>query len=188
MGLLLVALAHAAAPVTVESAMEQAAALSPAEAAQFGDAAIAEIATGVATVEKLLEAARKQGDAEAVECLTRKHAAMKALHGIAATSRAALAASAHPDGELRKVAVALSRARAFLAEAHACVAEASAEAGEARVSVTGTPADGPALADLADVGPRDELPCIEVVWTDGTASAASGLGGSDGATTKRVCF
>ncbi|MFZ5477216.1 MAG: hypothetical protein ACOZNI_10630 [Myxococcota bacterium] len=178
MGLLFVALAHAA-PVTLEAALEQAATVSPQEADVFAGGAIEEIAGAVRTVQKLLAEARKAGDADAVECLTRKLVPLEALHGVALDARAALARADHADAELRKVAVALSRSRAFLAEAHACVAGAAASPGESRVSLAGEPVEGPVLADVGAAGP-DEVRC-EPLGTSVVVPQASpsGWGGGE---------
>jgi hypothetical protein len=145
----------------IEGTLEQSATTSPKEKVEFARAAVDEIGTSVKTVEKLLEQAEKDEDEEAKECLARKLAAMKSLYEVVKVSnnnmQAALSNSdmTHADLEFRKVAVALSKTREFLAEAHACVGEAGAERGDSAVSIN----EGP--TSLVDPTVVEDPPPIE---------------------------
>jgi hypothetical protein len=122
--------------------LEQSTTTSPKEKVEFADAAVSEIDAAVKTVEKLLDQAQKDKNVEHIECLTRKLTPMRALHEVSQqssnTMRLALAGNdaAHADQEFRKVAVALTKAREFLAEAQACVGDTGAQHGESSATVT----------------------------------------------------
>ena len=141
MGLLLAAPAFAQTP-GITGELEQSSTTSPKEKTQFTDAALAEIEDSVKTVEALLTAAEKERNVEEIECLTRKLTPLRALLEVSRqsgnTMRQALASNdtVHADQEFRKVAVALTKAREFLAEAQACVGDTGVERGDASSTVT----------------------------------------------------
>lgn len=145
--------AHADTP-GIAGTLEQSSATSPKEKVDFAASAVEEIGTSIKTVEKLLAEAEKDKDTEAVECLQRKLTPMKALLEVSKTSSNAmqqfLAASdvVHGDLEYRKVAVALSKTRDFLAEAQACVGETGAQKVDPIVSVEAPEDSGPAIVDV----------------------------------------
>lgn len=125
----------------VSGTLEQSSSTSPKEKVEFAGSAIKEIEGAVGTVQKLLEQAEKDKNTEQIECLQRKLTPLKALLEVSKTSSNALQQSlaandaVHADLEYRKIAVALSKARDFLAEAQACVGESGARRGDAVVSV-----------------------------------------------------
>ena len=141
LGLLLAAPALAQTP-GISGELEQSSTTSPKEKTQFTDAALAEIEDSVKTVEGLLTAAEKEKNVEEIECLTRKLTPMRALLEVSRqsgnTMRQALASNdtVHADQEFRKVAVALTKAREFLAEAQACTGDTGVERGDASSTVT----------------------------------------------------
>ncbi|MES2638241.1 MAG: hypothetical protein V4850_02115 [Myxococcota bacterium] len=141
MGLLLAAPAFAQTP-GITGELEQSSTTSPKEKTQFTDAALAEIEDSVKTVEALLTAAEKEKNVEEIECLTRKLTPLRALLEVsrqsANTMRLSLASNdtVHADQEFRKVAVALTKAREFLAEAQACVGDTGVDRGDASSTVT----------------------------------------------------
>jgi hypothetical protein len=141
MGLLLAAPAFAQTP-GITGELEQSSTTSPKEKTQFTDAALAEIEDSVKTVEALLTAAEKERNVEEIECLTRKLTPLRALLEVSRqsgnTMRQALASNdtVHADQEFRKVAVALTKAREFLAEAQACTGDTGVERGDASSTVT----------------------------------------------------
>lgn len=148
----------------VSGALEQTGAASPAEKEAFANAAVTEINAAVHTVEKLLSDAEREKDknTEAIECLQRKLTPLQALADAAGSSASSLSVaiasgdSVHADQEYRLVAVALSKARDFLAEAHACVGDTGAKEGNTEVSVDdqGTSAEPPLVEDtITDVNP-----------------------------------
>lgn len=154
-------LAEAATP-GVAGQLEQSATTSPKEKVEFARAAIEEIGTSVKTVEKLLEQAQKDKNVEHIECLTRKLTPLRALYEVTrqsnTTMQEALAASdnVHADQEFRKVAVALTKARDFLAEAQACVGDTGVKRGDASVSVNET------MESLVDVSDVEGVEGVEV--------------------------
>lgn len=141
MGLLLAAPAFAQTP-GISGELEQSSTTSPKEKTQFTDAALAEIEGSVKTVEGLLADAEKEKNVEEIECLTRKLTPMRALLEVSRqsgnTMRQALASNdtVHADQEFRKVAVALTKAREFLAEAQACTGDTGVERGDSNSTVT----------------------------------------------------
>lgn len=170
LSLLLTAVAPAlAATPGITGTLEQSSTTSPKEKVEFARSAIEEIAASVRTVEKLLEQAQKEKNVEHIECLTRKLTPMRALYEVTRqssnTMQEALAASdnIHADQEFRKVAVALTKARDFLAEAQACVGDSGVKRGESSISVNETmeslvgmedvetePGDGDGVVDPPD--------------------------------------
>ncbi|MDP2306381.1 MAG: hypothetical protein Q8P18_10185 [Pseudomonadota bacterium] len=136
-----------AAPVLAQTPgisgeLEQSSTTSPKEKSVFTDAALAEIEGSVNTVQALLTAAEKEKNVEEIECLTRKLTPLRALLEVSRqagnTMKLSLAANdtVHADQEFRKVAVALTKAREFLAEAQACTGDAGVERGDASSTVT----------------------------------------------------
>jgi hypothetical protein len=167
LALSLVALLLVAAPARAEdpnvtAALEQSGQASAAEKLAFADAAVLEVKEAVTTAEELLARAEKEKDADAIECVTRKLIPLRALAGVAETSatgvRSALADNdnVHADQEYRKVAVALTKAREFLAEARACLGDLTGKSGNAVVSVDDGGL-GPA-PPLDSEGPIDIVP------------------------------
>lgn len=135
----------------VAGTLEQSSAATPKEKVEFAASAVKEIDAAVATTQKLLDQATKDKNTEQVECLQRKLTPLRALSEVSKASSNTLTQllanndSVHADLEYRKIAVALSKARDFLAEAQACVGETGARRGDAVVSVD-------------DAGVGDELP------------------------------
>lgn len=128
--------------VGVTGGVEQSSTTSPREKVLFADGAVSEIGAAVKTVEGLLADAEKAKNTEQIECLTRKLTPMRALSEVSSlssnTMKQALAANdpVHADQEFRKVAVALTKTREFLAEAQACVGETGVQRGQASATVT----------------------------------------------------
>lgn len=135
----------------VAGTLEQSSSATPKEKAEFATSAVKEIDAAVNTVQKLLDQASKEKNTEEIDCLQRKLTPLRALADVSKASSSALGQllaandAVHADLEYRKVAVALSKARDFLAEAQACVGETGARRGDAVVSVD-------------DAGVGEELP------------------------------
>ena len=152
--------AHADTPGIVGE-LEQSSTTSPKEKVAFSEAAVVEIGGAVKTVEKLLEEAQKEKNVEQVECLTRKltplHALLEVSRQSNTTMQQALSVSdtVHADQEFRKVAVALTKSRDFLAEAQACVGDTGVKRGAAAVTLAegeGVLVDETALDGALDDG------------------------------------
>lgn len=132
-----------AEPEGLAGVLEQSSPASPEEQQAFAAAALAEIQGAVKTVEKLLadQEDQKEKNTEAIECLQRKLTPLKEIQGFSEGSGGALTAAlgerdmVHADLAYRQIAVALSKARDFLAEAKACVGDAGARSGDQAVSV-----------------------------------------------------
>lgn len=147
----------------ISGELEQSATTTPREKAEFADGALAEIEGAVKTVETLLKDAEsaKDKNIERIECLTRKLTPLKALSEVARQSansmKQYLAANdgVHADQEFRKIAVALTKAREFLAEAQACVGDSDTERGESSATVTD---GGDNYVDEDDVPSIPEVP------------------------------
>ena len=141
LGALVTPRAFAATP-GASGAVEQAPTMSPKEKVEFARSALEEMTNSVKTVEKLLEQAQKDKQAEVVDCLTKKLTPMRSLVDITRTSsnsmQAALAAndSVHADGEFRKIAVALSKVREFIQEALTCVGNGAGDKAKSSSTIT----------------------------------------------------
>ncbi len=140
--------------------LEQSATTTPKEKLDFATKSGEEIDSAVKTVEKLLEQAKKENDKEAIECLNRKLTPMRAIRDVATLTsnnmQQFLASNdtVHAEMEFRKIAVAVSKARSFLAEAQQCVAASGGQPGKTASSVTATSDD---LIDVSDVGTDVEI-------------------------------
>jgi hypothetical protein len=145
--------AAAAATPGVTAELEMAGSTSPKEKTEFTRTAVEEMASAVKTVEKLLEQAEKDKNSEHVECLQRKLSPMRALLEVSRASNTVMQQSlaafevARAEQEFRKVAVALTKTRDFLAEAQACVGNTGVNRGDASVAITETTQ---ALVDTPD--------------------------------------
>ncbi len=146
----------------VSGELEQSATTTPREKTEFADGALAEIEAAVKTVEGLLKDAEsaKDKNAEVIECLTRKLTPMRALLEVSRqssnTMKQFLASNdtVHADQEFRKVAVALTKSREFLAEAQACVGDTGVERGDSSATLTD---GGENNVDETDVPPIDDI-------------------------------
>lgn len=157
-----------ASPVFAQEAgisgeLEQSTTASPEEKAEFAASAVAEIAAAAKTVEDLLNAAEnaKDRNEERIECLSRKVEPLRTLAGVSREASnqmmqyLAVNDTVRADWEYRKIAVALTKAREFLAEAQACVGDAGLERGESYATLTD---GGENLVDESDVPPVDAVP------------------------------
>jgi hypothetical protein len=153
----------AAATPGVSAELEMSSTTSPKEKVDFARTAIDEMSASVKTVEKLLEQAEKDKNVEHVDCLQRKLTPMRALLEVSKASNTSmqqsLAASeiARADQEFRKVAVALTKSRDFLAEAQGCVGDSGVKRGDASIAITETTE---ALAQTPDSDIETEGPRI----------------------------
>lgn len=156
-GMLVIPNAMAATPGVVGQ-LEQSDATTSKEKLDFAHSATEEMAAAVKAVEKLLE--QEDKNEEVKDCLKRKLTPMQALLDISnessKTMQAALAASddVHAEQEFRKIAVALSKTREFLAEAQACVGSAGGDKAKTISTITQT------VDDMADASDIDEGPSI----------------------------
>lgn len=108
---------------------------SPQQKAGYAASANQEIREADRTVDRLVQTARKSGDAKAVECLVSRQTAVQALLSVSTASeanlQAALSAGMTQKAELefRKIAVALSKTRMLVAESQRCAATRTNQSG-----------------------------------------------------------
>jgi hypothetical protein len=139
LALLVVGTALAQDPSGVSSEIERTATTSPEEKIAYAEASNEEIAEAEKQIARMLDQARKDGDAEAIECLISRLTSVRALQQVALkaqTSMAdALAAGEEEKAnhEFRKIAVAVSKTRMLLAEAQRCASEQALESGDTLV-------------------------------------------------------
>jgi len=112
------------------------------EKLDFTRSSIEEMGEAVKSVGKLVDIAQKEADVEMLHCVRNKHASIRALLEVSNRAQGAMNEAigngevARSDHEFRKVAVAVSKVRQFVAEAEACVGAAGATAGATEVEVT----------------------------------------------------
>jgi len=122
----LLPLAASAQDTTVSGQIEQSSQSSPEEMIRFTDMALEEMRASVKDVSKMVEAAEREHNMVAIQCISRKLTTMRALLEVSESSGVGLK-QALADGEkdraqhdFRKIAIALSKVRQFRAEADAC--------------------------------------------------------------------
>lgn len=132
-----------AAPAVAQELGETATAtqVSTKDKIQGAKDALTEMVAAEVQVGKDLEAAEKNGDAEAAECIRQRRSKISALVAVSARAQddmnAALATAqeARADHEFRKIQVALTRVRQFRSEALTCMGEGAVADGATEVTV-----------------------------------------------------
>ncbi|MEZ4235974.1 MAG: hypothetical protein R3F59_07380 [Myxococcota bacterium] len=139
----------------VTSDLERTSSTTPAEKIAYAEVSTAEIRDAEKQITRLLEQARKDDDAEAIECLVNRLTSVRALLQVCESSqvamRDAIAAGLDEkaDHEFRKIAVAVSKTRMLLAEAQRCASEQQVEPGQTLVDWEA------ALSNEGDLDPLD---------------------------------
>ncbi len=129
MGALAFAPALAQSPGGVSSEVERTASTTPAEKKAYATAAVQEIGDAEKHISKLLEAAKKDDDTQAQECLLFRLTAVRALQSVSERAASAMGEaldagnSEKANHEFRKIAVAVSKTRMLRAEANKCTAD-----------------------------------------------------------------
>jgi len=137
--------------------LEQSSSTSPKEKEAFVTGALSEIRDIAKSVSKALEDAEGDQDLVRSNCLTKKQASISSLVEVAERAEDQMnqyladGNTDKADFEFRKVAVALSKARQFAAEADACLGDSGTQPGVTDVQVT---IEG--LADGDDLEPIDD--------------------------------
>ena len=117
--------AHAQGTDEIRGQLEQSGATNPKEKFSFTERAISEIQAAERSMSKALEQAEKDKDPVAIQCLTKKLSSTRALLEVSMAAQARmdeaiqLGQTDRADHEFRRIAVALSKERQFLAEAEA---------------------------------------------------------------------
>ncbi|MEQ1570475.1 MAG: hypothetical protein ABMA64_32890 [Myxococcota bacterium] len=138
----------------VTSDLERTATTSPQEKIAYAQSSNQEIRDAEKQIARLLDAARKDGDAESIECLMNRLTSVRALQSVSESSeqamKDALAAGLEEKAnhEFRKIAVAVSKTRMLLAESQRCASDQTVESGTTLVDWES------ALADEGDL-PND---------------------------------
>jgi len=108
----------------------------------FSRDAIQEMQDGMKSVTKLLDAAERDGDVDRIQCVRNKSASVRALLEVSQRAdnsmKDAIASgeTQRAEHEFRKVAVAISKVRQFVAEAEACMGDTGAAVGTTEIEVT----------------------------------------------------
>ncbi len=152
--------ADAATP-GIAAELEQARTSTPQEKAAYGELAVKEMGEWVKSVEQMLAAAAKEGDAQKVECLQRRLSPLKALYEVTKLAKASMLAAStrndtvHAEQDWRKVAVAHGKARVLREDALACVGAADVNRSGNQSSILGvaenlvdTPTEAPTITPL----------------------------------------
>jgi hypothetical protein len=130
-----VADAMAQDPSGVSSDLERTSTTSPQEKIAYAETSNQEIRDAEKQIAKLLEQSRKDGDAEAIECLVTRLTSVRALLQVSEAAEIAMKdALAGGDDEranheFRKIAVAISKTRMLLAEAQRCASDQQLQSG-----------------------------------------------------------
>lgn len=125
----------------IRSELERSASTSDEEKLNYADTAQSEIDDTLRQANKMLEVARRDGDADRVQCLTSRLTSVRALQvvtdGASNAMRTAIenGQADKADHEFRKIAVALGKTRMLAAEAQQCDAGASVQPGETLIEL-----------------------------------------------------
>jgi hypothetical protein len=119
---------------------------------------LGEMVNGVKSMGKMVEQARREGDEEKLACLQSRLSYVRALLMVSERANGAMkeavasGMSSRAEHEFRKVAVALSKVRQFLAEAETCLGEEGTTPGTTELNVD----DQSGLEDGDDTDPMDD--------------------------------
>ena len=131
---------------------------SPQEMESFVRSSLEEMVNGVKSMGKMVEQARRDEDEEKLTCLRSRLSYVRALLMVSERANGAMKEATaagldtRAEHEFRKVAVAVSKVRQFLAEAEACLGEEGSTPGTTELDVD----DPSGLADQDDTEPMDD--------------------------------
>jgi hypothetical protein len=146
---------------TTASDLEMAASSTPQDKIAYAESANAEINEAVRQINRLLEQARKESDADAIECLISRFTSVRALLQVSQSAEISMknsiaaAEEEKANHEYRKIAVAVSKSRMLLAEAQRCASEDQLESGTTLVDFTTVLGEG-----------GDTLPDVTITTTN----------------------
>lgn len=141
-------------PTGVTSDIERTATTSPQEKIAYAETSNEEIRDAERAINRLLEQARKDGDAEAIECLVNRLTSVRALLQVSESAETAMkdaiaaGTEEKANHEFRKIAVAVSKTRMLLAEAQRCASDQQVESGTTLVDWESAIADENDLDNL----------------------------------------
>jgi len=138
----------------VAGELERIASATPAERLEYSDDALEEMRESVKTASRLMEAARRDGLVDELQCLSKLVTPLRSLLQVSESAdtamRTAMAdgATARADQEFRKIAVALTKSRQLASEAGRCMDSTALQSGD-----TVTSWQGPATAGDDSIDP-----------------------------------
>jgi hypothetical protein len=112
------------------------------EMSQYVRSALEEMMSGLKTVSKLADVARRDGDEEMIRCVQTRLSNIRALLMVSERANGAMkeavavSSPQRAEHEFRKVVVSLAKVRQFAAEADGCMGDAGATPGTSEVQVT----------------------------------------------------
>lgn len=127
----------------VSGDLERTATATPQEKLQYAQDAVEELRGAVTQTQKMLEDAQKNGETEQIECLAKRLNDLKTLAQVTESAEAAMRVSLEAGNqerashEMRKIAVALSKARQLSLEAQACMDDSGVATGQTVVQREG---------------------------------------------------
>lgn len=127
----------------VSGDLERTASATPQEKLQYASDAVEELGGAVQQTQKLMDDARKAGETEQIECLGERLSQLKALSQVTEAAEISMKEALEVGNqerashEMRKIAVALSKARQLSAEAQACMDDQGAISGNTQVTSEG---------------------------------------------------
>ena len=130
---------------------------SPGEMAEFAQASVDEIADAVKSISRMLEDARSRSNVEALQCLTNRLTSIRALEQVTKLSQKTLQGvldsgnTERAHHEIRKMAVALNKARQLLTEAERCADQDTLASGDSVVRWEGGIRGAPEREDTKDI-------------------------------------
>ena len=129
----------------------------PKEVAQYVRTALEEMMSGLKSVSKLVDGARRDGDQEMLSCLQSRLSYIRALLMVSERANGAMKEAqakgngARAEHEFRKIVVSLAKVRQFIAEAETCMGEAGTTPGTSELQVAES-----GLAEADDTEPLDD--------------------------------
>lgn len=127
----------------VSGDIQRTATASPQEKLQYAADAVDELKASVTEAQKLLDQARKDGQTEQIDCLSKRIADLKTLAQVTESSESSMKVALEGGNqerashEMRKIAVALSKARQLAAESEACMDDSGVASGKTVVKSEG---------------------------------------------------
>lgn len=127
----------------VSGDLERTATATPQEKLQYAADAVEELKGAVESAQKLMDEARKNGETDQVECLGERLSQLKALSQVTEAAEGSMREALEQGNqerashEMRKIAVALSKARQLSLEAQACTDDSGAASGNTTVTAEG---------------------------------------------------
>jgi hypothetical protein len=124
---------------------------------QYVRSALEEMMSGLKSVSRLSDAARREGDDEMLRCVQVKLSNVRALMMVSERANGAMkeaqarSSTERAEHEFRKIVVSLAKVRQFVAEAEACMGDVGTTPGTSEVQV-----DAAGLEGADEMEPMDD--------------------------------